>query len=117
MLVVDDDSAVLDLIARVLGMHSYQVETARTVEDALPLALSGRHQGILLDLILPDANGLFLYRKLARENPALGPRVIFVTGMLDRGEVRRFRKLVSNRLILKPFDLNDLLKTVRDVTS
>jgi DNA-binding response OmpR family regulator len=117
ILVVDDDQPILDLMTQVLGLNAYEVETARTVEEALPLALSGRHHGILLDLILPDANGLLLYRKINREDPALGSRVIFVTGMLDRGEVQRFRRLVGNRLLLKPFDLNDLLEAVRRVAS
>lgn len=117
ILVVDDDAAMLDVMSRTLSLNSYEVDTARTVEEALPLALTGRHHGILLDLILPDANGLFLYRKLAREDPSLSSRVIFVTGMLDRTEVRRFRKLVHNRLLLKPFDLYDLLKAVKDVAA
>jgi DNA-binding response OmpR family regulator len=115
ILVVDDDQPILDLMTQVLGLNSFRVETARTVEEALPLALSGRHHGILIDVILPDANGLVLYRKINREDPSLGSRVIFVTGMLDRGEVERFRRLVGNRLLLKPFDLNDLLEAVRGV--
>jgi len=117
ILVVDDDAPMLEVMSRVLSLNAYDVHTARSAEEALPLALGGRYDGILLDLILPDANGLFVYRKIARQRPALGPRVIFVTGMLDRGEVRRFRHLVDNRLLLKPFDLNELLAAVREVAA
>lgn len=43
--------------------------------------------------------------------------MIFVTGRLDGGEVKRFVDLVDNRLILKPFDLNALVSTIRQVVS
>jgi DNA-binding response OmpR family regulator len=117
ILVVDDDPPMLDVMSRVLALNAFRVDTARSVEEAQPLALGGRYHGILLDLILPDANGLSLYRRIARRRPALKPRVIFVTGMLDRSEVRRFRRLVDNRLLLKPFDLNELLAAVREVAA
>lgn len=115
ILVVDDDEAMLDVMSQALRARSFLVDAARTCEDALPLALSEDYRGILLDLILPDANGLSLYRTIARRRPALGRRVIFVTGRLDCDEVKRFVGLVGNRLILKPFDLNALVATVRRV--
>jgi DNA-binding response OmpR family regulator len=117
ILVVDDDEAMLDVMSQALRAHSYRVDVARTCEDALSLALSEDYRGILLDLILPDASGLSLYRQIARRRPALGRRVIFVTGRLDGGEVKRFVDLVDNRLILKPFDLNALVSTIRQVVS
>jgi len=69
--------------------------------------------GIILDLVLPDANGLSLYRQIARRKPALRPRVIFVTGAMDKREARRFVKLLDNPVLLKPFRLNDLVEAVR----
>jgi DNA-binding response OmpR family regulator len=115
ILVVDDDEAMLDVMTQALRARSYRVDAAGTCEDALPLALSEDYRGILLDLILPDANGLSLYRTIARRRPALGRRVIFVTGRLDCDELKRFVGLVGNRLILKPFDLNVLVARVGQV--
>jgi len=116
LLAIDDDENFLELLARTLRLERYQVDLARSCEDAMPQLLFNDYSGILLDLILPDSNGLSLYRQIARRRPALASRVIFVTGALDRGEIRRFSRLVDNRLLLKPFRLADMVAAVRRLT-
>ena len=115
ILAVDDDEVFLDLMAGTLRAERFNVDVARTCEDALPQILFHDYSGILLDLILPDANGLSLFRKIVRRRPALASKVIFITGALDYGEAMRFSRLVDNHLLLKPFRLADLLATVRRV--
>ena len=115
ILAIDDDETILDLLAETLRAQRYQVDLARTCEDALPQILFHDYSGILLDLILPDSNGLALYRQIVRRRPALGPRVIFVTGALDTGEAVRFVRLVGAPVLRKPFDLGDLVAAVRRV--
>jgi DNA-binding response OmpR family regulator len=117
ILVVDDDAPMLEVIGRLLTLNAFEVDAARTVEEAGPMALSGGYSGLVLDLILPDGNGLHLFRRIARERPALSRRIVFVSGRLDRRAVARFQRLVGNRLILKPFDLNELLRAVREATA
>jgi len=116
LLAIDDDETFLDMMARTLRLERYRVDVARNCEDALPQLLFNDYSGILLDLILPDSNGLSLYRQIARRRPSLASRVIFVTGALDREEVRRFGRLVDNRLLVKPFRLSDMVAAVRRLT-
>lgn len=117
ILAVDDDETILDLLAQTLQTQRYQVDVAMTSEDALPQILFNDYSGILLDLVLPDTNGLSLYRQIARRRPALRSRVIFVTGALDTREAVRFVQLVNAPVLRKPFDLGDLIATVRRVAS
>ena len=117
ILVVDDDETVLELMTETLGRHRYQVDVARSCGDALPLILFRDYCGIILDLILPDANGLSLFRQISNRRPRLRPRVIFVTGAMDSGEAQRFIKLIDNRILLKPFRLHDLVSAVHQVDS
>ncbi len=117
ILAVDDDEAILDLLAQTLQAHHYQVDVAMTSEDALPQILFHDYSGILIDLILPDSNGLSLYRQISRRRPTLRSRVIFVTGALDTGEAARFVRLVNAPVLRKPFDLGDLVAAVRRVAS
>jgi len=114
---VDDDEAILDLITQTLDARRYQVDAVRSCEDALPRILSRDYHGILLDLILPDSNGLALFRQIRRQRPALEQRVIFLTGALDEERVKRFRRVAGDRLLLKPFDLMNLTEMVRSVVS
>ena len=117
ILAVDDDETILSLMVDTLSSQQYQVDVARTCEDALPLILFRDYCSIILDIVLPDANGMSLFRQIARRRPALRPRVIFVTGAMDQGEARRFVKLIDNRVLLKPFRLGELITAVRQVDS
>lgn len=117
ILVVDDDETVLELMVEILGRHRYQVDVARSCGDALPLILFRDYCGIILDLILPDANGLSLFRQISLRRPRLRPRVIFVTGAMDSVEAQRFVNLIHNRILLKPFRLHDLVSAVHQVDS
>ena len=115
VLAVDDDETILSLMVETLSSQNYEVDVATNCEDALPLILFRDYCGIILDIVLPDANGMSLFRQIARRRPALRPRVIFVTGAMDHGEARRFVKLIDNRVLLKPFRLDDLISAVRQV--
>jgi len=117
VLAVDDDETILDLLAQTLETQSYEVDVARTSEDALPQVLFRDYSVILIDLVLPDTNGLSLYRQITRRRPSLRSRVIFVTGALDTGEAVRFVRLVNAPVLRKPFDLGDLIATVRRLAS
>jgi DNA-binding response OmpR family regulator len=113
ILAVDDDEVILELMAETLRGQRYQVDVATSCQDALPLLMFRDYCGVILDLVLPDANGLSLYRQIARRKPSMRPRVIFVTGAMDKREARRFVKLLDNPVLLKPFRLNDLVEAVR----
>ena len=113
ILAVDDDEIILELMAETLRGQRYHVDVATSCQDALPLLMFRDYCGIILDLVLPDANGLSLYRQIARRKPMMRPRVIFVTGAMDKREARRFVKLLDNPVLLKPFRLDDLVEAVR----
>jgi DNA-binding response OmpR family regulator len=113
ILAVDDDEIILQLMAEALRGQRYQVDVATSCQDAMPLLMFRDYCGVILDLVLPDANGLSLYRQIARRKPVLRPRVIFVTGAMDKREARRFVKLLDNPVLLKPFHLEELVEAVR----
>src|SRR5450756_2203538 len=66
ILVVDDDRAILKLIARGLHDEAYAVDTASTGEEARTLALVNEYDGIILDLELGDRHGFEILQELRR---------------------------------------------------
>src|SRR5438874_11042655 len=66
ILVVDDDKAILKLIARVLRDDAYAVDTASTGEEARTLGLVNEYDGIILDLQLGDRHGFEILQELRR---------------------------------------------------
>jgi DNA-binding response OmpR family regulator len=74
ILLVEDDPRIVDFVQRGLKVEGYTVEVARNGEEALPQGTSGNFQIIILDLGLPDLNGLQIcagWRAKGVETPIL----------------------------------------------
>jgi CheY-like chemotaxis protein len=77
LLVVDDNTDAAELLAELLAMDGAEVDTAFTGRQALDKAQAGAPYVVLLDLGLPDMNGLEVARMLSRPG---GPRLVAVSG-------------------------------------
>lgn len=78
VLVVDDDAAVASMLSRALVRHGFQVDTARTADEALARADGAIYHAALLDLVMPGRDGADLGAVLASRRPGL--TVAFLTG-------------------------------------
>jgi DNA-binding NtrC family response regulator len=78
ILVVDDEPAERDGLARLVGQWGYEVETAGSAEEALNLIESQHPAVVLTDLVLPEMDGLTLLQKL--KETGRPPIVLLVTG-------------------------------------
>jgi two-component system OmpR family response regulator len=112
VLVVDDDVEICSLISRYLGANGYRVSTAG--DGAQLQAAMREHQLdlILLDLGLPDEDGLSLLRRFQNEWRC---PVIVVSGRGESVERIVGLELGADDYISKPFDLRELLARVRSV--
>lgn len=112
ILVVDDDAEICDLISRYLGTNGYRVTTAGDGAQ-LRMAMSEHKLDlILLDLGLPDEDGLSLLRRFQNEWRC---PVIVVSGRGESIERVVGLELGADDYISKPFDLRELLARVRSV--
>jgi DNA-binding response OmpR family regulator len=108
LLVVEDDPALCESIADILRWSGYEVATAGDGESALRvLREAPRPDAILLDLILPHMNA---DRLLVDIDASFWPRppVVLMTGMAPRRETMP----AADDLLLKPFDVEDLLSRI-----
>lgn len=111
ILVVDDDSSVLVVIARVLhGLHD--VVARDDARDALDLIETGeRYDLVLCDLTMPHLDGTELYERVRSIDPAQASRFVFITGaVIDSDAAARLASL-GNERIDKPFT-NEQLRDV-----
>lgn len=111
VLLVEDEARVASVISRTLRMEGYQVEVAPDGETALSKALSNAPDLIILDLMLPDIDGLEVCRQL-RAVGVTEP-VLMLTARdaipdrvagLDAG---------ADDYLVKPFDFEELLARLR----
>ena len=77
VLVVDDEALIRKSLSKVLRAKGYAVETASTGEEGLEKAAAVRPQVMILDMRLPDTDGLSVLRRVRQIDPVL--QVILIT--------------------------------------
>jgi DNA-binding response OmpR family regulator len=110
-LVIEDDAKIASFIRRGLEAEGHRVEVAGDGESGLEQALSGCHDLVLLDLMLPRLDGLEVLRRLRSARPGLP--VIAVTA---RGRIEdrvRGLDLGADDYLVKPFSFVELMARVR----
>lgn len=115
ILVVDDDEPVLLLMKNVLREFQYEAITASSGQEAIDIVKGQKPDLILLDLNMPGMNGDAVLDHLRVGDSQPVPIVILSGDPVDPKELERLGAVGA---IQKPFDLTDLLQTIRShVTS
>ncbi len=112
VLVVEDDSDILELIRYNLKVNNYCVFTAETGEQAVALASSTKPDLILLDLMLPGIDGLEVCRKLKASSATKFIPIIMVTAKSSEADIVTGLELGADDYITKPFSTKVLIARV-----
>jgi DNA-binding response OmpR family regulator len=113
ILVVDDDPAILDLIAQLLIEEGYQVLSASNGQTALDMARDQLPKLILLDLMMPEMNGWQVVAELKAAAQTRSIPVILLSARRDLATVADDLEVAA--FIEKPFDIDELLGCVRRI--
>ena len=98
--VVDDDPAVLKALSRLLRSHAYQARTYGSGREFLAALPEGRPECLIVDLQMPDMNGLELRQHLVRKGVPIPTIVITAHG--DAGTRERCEAAGAAACLLKP---------------
>jgi two-component system cell cycle response regulator DivK len=104
ILVVDDNAANLKLMTLLLARGTYDVRTAANAYEALALVQSFKPRLILLDLQLPDIDGLELTRRWKSDPVTRETTIVAVTAYAMTGDEERARAAGADGYITKPLD-------------
>jgi len=112
VLIVDDEPFIGRTFAHALREHTV------TIVDNARAALAQLRGGapfdvVLCDLMMPGMTGMELYDELARTDPPLSQRMVFVTGGAFTPAARAFLDRVPNQRLEKPVDVQQLRAVVR----
>lgn len=113
LLVVDDDSTNRDFLSRRLGLEGYDVSVASSGAEALGRISDGGFQLVLLDVMMPEMDGLEALRRIRLDHSVADLPVIMVTGKSDSEDVITALELGANDYVAKPIDIPVLLARVR----
>jgi CheY-like chemotaxis protein len=109
VLVVEDTADSLEFVRTLLESAGHKVVCARTGREAIAAARKGRFDVILLDLVLPDIDGMIVAGEIAD----LKVPIVAMSAYLDRWSEVDFRRAGFRHRLRKPFKTADLLTALK----
>lgn len=113
--VVDDDSSVRNSLGRLLRAEGLEVKTFSSAEEFLALVDSNRPRCLVLDVHMPDMDGLALQSELSRRS--VNVPIIFITAHQNEDLHKRIRRSGAVDLLVKPFTTSRLLEAIYNAIS
>ncbi|MFH1941754.1 MAG: response regulator [bacterium] len=115
VLVVDDEEEVRNIFSRTLDSFGYQVLTAKDGKEAITTCHHETPDIVLLDIKMPDMDGIETLRRIREIDPQEKSAVIMLTGHGDINTAREAMKLGAYDYVTKPFDLNFIRSLFEEV--
>ena len=113
ILIVEDETKIGDYLHQGLSEAGFVVELARNGLDGHHLAMTGKHDLIILDVMLPDVQGWRILQSLRAEGK--GVPVLFLTARDSVEDRVKGLELGADDYLMKPFAFSELLARVRSL--
>ena len=113
VLVVDDETAIRDMLRMALEIADFRCIEADSIHDAFTLVVDERPDLVLLDWMLPGGSGLELLRRLKRGENTREIPVIMLTAKTAEDNVIQGLDIGADDYITKPFAPRELIARVR----
>lgn len=114
ILIVDDEVSVVEVVSLYLQREGFRVRSARNGTEALVALHTARPTLVILDLMLPQIDGITLIRRM-RETPALDVPVIMLTARGRESDRIAGLDLGADDYVTKPFSPAELVSRVKAV--
>jgi DNA-binding response OmpR family regulator len=114
VLIIDDDDTLSEVLSDRLKKQGFRTVAAYSGNTGLASAKAERPSAIILDLCLPDADGLAICQQLADAPETCMAPVLILSGLDQPGLVRRCRAAGCHYFLRKPYDPNALLVLLRE---
>ncbi|GAC1321468.1 MAG: hypothetical protein NVSMB12_21650 [Acidimicrobiales bacterium] len=115
ILVVDDDEVVRGLLVWLFEDAGYSVRQAANGREALYELIQEAPDCMVLDLMMPDVDGLTVLRRREQEGLAPDSRIVILTAKDSRSDAVYCWELGADEYLQKPFDGDRLIKLVSDL--
>jgi two-component system cell cycle response regulator DivK len=112
ILVIEDNAKSMTLLRDVLRAMGYRTLEASTAEQALLLAAEHGPALVLMDIRLPDMDGVEALGRLRMDERTASIPVVAVTAQAMKGDAERFKEAGFDGYLTKPVDIDELLATV-----
>lgn len=114
-LLIDDDVQLMNLLSRFFETAGCETETVSDGKLALDKLGTSSYDFIFCDIKMPTMNGITLYQQLKEKGFSHLEKIIFVTGDVIGYDVKEFLGSVRNPILAKPFDLEEVKRTLQQM--
>ncbi len=113
VLIADDEVEFASTLMTRLQLRNFSVESVNSGKSALEAVARDTPDVVLLDLKMPDLDGLEVLARIRQDHPELKVFILTGHGSFEAG--KEGMKLGANDYIMKPVDLNRLIKKMEDI--
>ncbi|MBI3073455.1 MAG: response regulator [Deltaproteobacteria bacterium] len=111
ILVVDDDKDTCEYMKDLLALEGFKVETLSEPEQTVPKLREGKHQMVLLDLMMPGTSGLQVLEQIREYDKNIATMIL--TGYPTLETAVDAMKLEACDYIKKPFEVDEFRRAIR----
>jgi len=116
LLIIEDDKIMSNVMARLFTSEKYEVSISHTAEDGLKTCLKELPDLVVLDINLPDGNGLDLCKRMKENQRIRHIPIVFLTGDATSIDSKiQGMECGAEDYILKPFIADELLARVAGI--
>ena len=112
ILVVDDDVALVKLLARIVKDQGWEVGAAYDGEEATREVTRGSWDAVLLDIKMPKLDGLAALKMMRQHDPDLA--VVLITGDAQQGDMLKAYRAGAYTCLVKPLDDQEVVRAIRE---
>jgi DNA-binding response OmpR family regulator len=114
VLLVDDDEDLMQALNFSLTNNGFAVVSAKNGAEAVTMAYDLRPDVILLDIMMPNLDGLTACRGIKAMGQTDGIPIIMLTAKGDVATIKAAFEAGANDYVVKPFDINKVLEKIRE---
>lgn len=107
VLLVDDNTEVVEILTDFLTLNGCKIYKATTGKEALEILSKSDLEIVILDVNLPDFNGISMIDSIKIQNPTIG--IIMITGYHDPNLIVEAMKKGASDFLIKPFEFDKLI--------
>lgn len=115
VLLVDDDTANLEVLSEVLRLEGYTVVCARNGAEAMACLRTAQPDVVMLDYVMPTMDGATMAQKLKSDDATREIAIVMTSGLPE--DMVRPRCQVYDAFLQKPYDVDQALKALEMLTA
>lgn len=115
VLLVDDDTANLEILGEILRSEGYAVVSARNGAEAMACLRTAQPDIVMLDYVMPLMDGATMAAKLKSDDATRGIAILMTSGLPE--DMVRPRCQLYDAFLQKPYEVSDVLRTIERITA